>query len=88
MTNLSESLPLARHFYEVRREVLAACGTRITPWYRLSQDERAAAVAEGVMMLEALRRAREEHDFLTAAVTDRVHSRALPDGAGAGAEGV
>ncbi|NEW75448.1 MULTISPECIES: hypothetical protein [Streptomyces] len=57
-------LPLARHYYEIRREVLAACGTQITPWYRLTADERAVAVTEAEIVLEAVRRANEEHAAL------------------------
>ncbi|MFF9157656.1 hypothetical protein ACF1AB_36165 [Streptomyces sp. NPDC014846] len=33
---------------------MAACGTHITPWYRLSSDERSVAVAEAASSGEAL----------------------------------
>lgn len=43
MTTLPITLPLARHYYETRREVLAAGGEHVTPWYRLAPDEYAVA---------------------------------------------
>lgn len=64
MTIMPGSLPLARHYYETRREVLAACGTQITPWYQLTADERGVAVAEAAIIVEAVRRANEEQTML------------------------
>ncbi|RLU86214.1 hypothetical protein CTZ27_24870 [Streptomyces griseocarneus] len=61
--------PLARHYHETRREFLAACGTQITPWYRLTSDERSVSVAEAAIILEAVRRASEEHDALQPTIT-------------------
>ncbi|MFK0294308.1 hypothetical protein ACIQU6_28080 [Streptomyces sp. NPDC090442] len=57
-------LPLARHYYETRREILASCGATATPWFRLTPDERAVAVAEAEIILEALRRAHREQDIV------------------------
>lgn len=72
MTTMPSSLSLARHYYEARREVLAAAGTRITPWYRLNADERAVAVAEAAIIQEAIRRANEEHATLLDGITARL----------------
>uniref|UniRef100_UPI0011808B6E hypothetical protein n=1 Tax=Streptomyces sp. NRRL B-24572 TaxID=1962156 RepID=UPI0011808B6E len=60
MTNTLPPLALARHFYETRREVLGTAGLRTKPWFRLTDDERAAAVAEASLITEALRRAETE----------------------------
>ncbi|MFJ9618822.1 hypothetical protein [Streptomyces noursei] len=64
MTTTPSLLPLARHYRETRREVLAACGTAATPWYRLTPDERAVAVDEAEIVLEAVHRANAEHTVL------------------------
>ncbi|MCZ1014421.1 hypothetical protein [Streptomyces noursei] len=64
MTTMPGLLPLARHYYETRREVLAAAGAQTTPWYRLTADELGVAVAEARIILEAVRRANEEHAVL------------------------
>lgn len=69
MTTMPGLLPLARHYYETRRELLVAAGTESTPWYRLSADELAVAVAEARIILEAVRRANDEHHVLLGAAT-------------------
>ncbi|MEV8388875.1 MULTISPECIES: hypothetical protein [unclassified Streptomyces] len=69
MTTMPGSLPLARHYYETRREVLATFGTQMTPWYRLTAEERDVAVAEAAISVEAVRRANEERASLQAAFT-------------------
>ncbi|MFJ9416676.1 hypothetical protein ACIRPT_21140 [Streptomyces sp. NPDC101227] len=66
------TLPLARHYYETRREVLAAAGTHIAPWYRLTPDERSVAVAEAAIILEAIRRTNDERNTLLGLVVDPV----------------
>ncbi|WP_030780787.1 hypothetical protein [Streptomyces sp. NRRL S-920] len=73
------TLPLARHYYETRREVLAAGGEHVTPWYRLTPDERAVAVTEAVIILEAVRRANAEHAALLGVALDDADSTAGPD---------
>ncbi|MFI1201665.1 hypothetical protein ACH4VR_19800 [Streptomyces sp. NPDC020883] len=67
---MPSSLPLARHYYETRREILAACGTAVTPWYRLTPEERSVAVAEAEIILEAVRRAHREQDIVTGRLFD------------------
>lgn len=57
---------LARHYYEVRREVLAAAGITVTPWYQLTADDRAVAEAEANIVAVAVQRAIEEQQALTA----------------------
>ncbi|MGC5042445.1 hypothetical protein ACLQ16_03910 [Streptomyces albidoflavus] len=74
MTTMPGTLPLARHYYETRREVLAAAGTHITPWYRLTPDERSVAVAEAAIILEAVRRVNDERTALLGLVVDRLTS--------------
>ncbi|MDI3409276.1 hypothetical protein [Streptomyces cavernicola] len=64
MTTMPGLLPLARHYYETRREVLAAAGAQTTPWYRLNPDELGVAVAETQIIIEALRRANKEQAVL------------------------
>ncbi|WP_370418967.1 hypothetical protein AB8O64_10955 [Streptomyces sp. QH1-20] len=71
MTTMPRPIPLARHYHETRREFLATCGTQITPWYRLTSDERSVAVAEATIILEAVRRANEEHAALLPVITDQ-----------------
>ncbi|MFG2864674.1 hypothetical protein [Streptomyces sioyaensis] len=66
------TMPLARHYYETRREVLAAAGTQVTPWYRLTSDERAVAVAEAAIILEAVRRANDERTALLDPVNEQL----------------
>ncbi|MFG2141890.1 hypothetical protein [Streptomyces sp. NPDC048650] len=68
---MPSALSLARHYYEARREVLAAGGHEATPWYRLSADERAVAIAEAAIIVEAVRRANEEHQALLCALDNR-----------------
>ncbi|MFZ3557160.1 hypothetical protein [Streptomyces sp. BH055] len=65
---LPSPLPLARNYYETRRKVLEAGGTPTTPWYQLGENERAVAVAEAVIILEAIRLATEEEQALQDAV--------------------
>ncbi|MFE0058767.1 hypothetical protein [Streptomyces sp. NPDC059003] len=72
------TLSLARHYYEIRREVLAVAGTQVTPWFQLTRDERDVAVAEAAIILEAVRRANEEHAVLLDAVTSRPPAAAAP----------
>ncbi|WJV44540.1 hypothetical protein [Streptomyces flavofungini] len=67
---MPSTLPLARHYYEARREVLAAAGTQATPWYRITPDERAVAVAEAAIILEAVRRANDKPALLLDLVAD------------------
>ncbi|WP_031102385.1 hypothetical protein [Streptomyces sp. NRRL S-146] len=69
MTTMPGLLPLARHYYETRREVLAAAGVQTTPWYRLAADELGVAVAEAQIILEAVRRANEEHAVLLGGIS-------------------
>ncbi|MGG2460166.1 hypothetical protein ACO0M4_10150 [Streptomyces sp. RGM 3693] len=64
MTTMPGLLPLARHYYETRREFLTAADARTTLWYRLTADELAVAVAEARIILEAVRRAVQEHAVL------------------------
>ncbi len=71
MTTMPHTLPLAQHYYGARREVLAAAGTQATPWYRLSRDDRAAALAEAAIIQEAVYRASAEHAALLAAIKAR-----------------
>lgn len=72
MTIMPSHLSLARHYYEARREVLAAAGTQATPWYRLNADERVVAVAEAAIIQEAIRRASEESAMLLDGITARL----------------
>ncbi|MEU1310992.1 hypothetical protein ABZ419_19180 [Streptomyces cinnamoneus] len=72
MTTMPDTVPLARHYYETRREVLAAGGAQLTPWYQLAPEERAVAVTEAVIIQEAVRRANEEHAVLMAVLTGRL----------------
>ncbi|AKN68720.1 hypothetical protein QR97_01895 [Streptomyces sp. PBH53] len=58
------AISLARHLHETRRELLAHCGTPCAAWYRLSEQERAVAVVEARLVLEALRRADDEQATL------------------------
>ncbi|MFP3991037.1 hypothetical protein U9R90_26925 [Streptomyces sp. E11-3] len=74
MTTMPGLLPLARHYYETRREVLAASGAQTTPWYRLTADELAVAVTEARIILEAVRRANQEHAVLLDGISDRPFS--------------
>lgn len=74
MTTMPSTLSLARHYYETRREVLAAGGHETTPWYRLSADERAVAITESTIIVEAVRRANEEHAALRSALGSRLHA--------------
>ncbi|MYW67187.1 hypothetical protein GTY65_24415 [Streptomyces sp. SID8379] len=67
-TTLPSPVPLARHYYELRRQVLEAGGVTLTPWYQLSENERAVAVTEGVIILEALERATTEQTLMTDAI--------------------
>ncbi|MEU9699513.1 hypothetical protein [Streptomyces sp. NPDC047981] len=64
MTTSMPPLTLARHYYEARREVLGAAGLRTKPWFRLTDDERAVAVAEASLITEALHRAEKERQLL------------------------
>ncbi|MBT2396273.1 hypothetical protein [Streptomyces sp. ISL-100] len=70
MTTMPGLLPLARHYYETRREALAAAGAETTPWYRLKADELGVAVAEARIILEAVRRANDEHAVLLGGIAD------------------
>ncbi|MFE2157060.1 hypothetical protein ACFW9M_04515 [Streptomyces lydicus] len=78
MKTMPNSLSLARHYYEARREVLTAAGMQITPWYRLTQDERAVTVTEAAIIQEALRRAIEERATLLDGVTARLAQDETP----------
>ena len=69
MTTMPSLLPLARHYYETRREVLAAAGVQTTPWYQLTADELGVAVAEARIILEAVGRANEEHAVLLGCIS-------------------
>ncbi|MGI5337718.1 hypothetical protein ACQEVS_10115 [Streptomyces sp. CA-181903] len=69
---MPDTVPLARHYYETRREVLAAGGAQLTPWYRLAPEERAVAVTEAVIIQEAVRRATEEHAVLVTVLGNRL----------------
>lgn len=69
MTTMPGLLPLARHYYETRREVLAAAGAEPTPWYRLTADELGVAVAEAQIIIEAVSRANEEQSVLLDAIS-------------------
>ncbi|MFI1012612.1 hypothetical protein [Streptomyces sp. NPDC020965] len=73
MTTMPGLLPLARHYYEARREVLLAGGRQATPWYLLSSDEHAVAIAEAKIVVEAIRRVDEERAVLLGGA-----DRALP----------
>ncbi|WP_435060238.1 hypothetical protein [Streptomyces sp. bgisy060] len=64
MTTSLPELALARHYFETRREVLAAAGHRTKPWFRLTADERSVAVAEASLIREALRRAEAEQRMI------------------------
>lgn len=78
VTTMPGTLPFARHYYETRREVLAAVGTHITPWHRFAPDERAVAVAEAAIVLEAVRRANEERTALLGLAVDRLATSTVP----------
>ncbi|MGW7521848.1 hypothetical protein ACWGJ2_40410 [Streptomyces sp. NPDC054796] len=82
MMNMPGVMALARHFYETRREVLAAGGAERTPWCRLSEDERAVAVAEAHIVLEAVRRADEEQVALQILIAAQPPTDASPRRAG------
>ncbi|MFD3514861.1 hypothetical protein [Streptomyces sp. NPDC058657] len=69
---------LARHFYETRREILVEGGTEATPWYRLTEDSRAIAVAEAHIVLEAVRRANDEQKALLTVAALRLHESKPP----------
>ncbi|MFI6686644.1 hypothetical protein [Streptomyces sp. NPDC050485] len=88
MTTMPNPLSLARHYYEARREVLAAAGAQATPWYRLNADERAVAIAESTIIQEAIRRANEEHTALLDAIAARLTPADAPQrGAGVTSSG-
>lgn len=76
MTTMPGLLPLARHYYETRRELLTAASTPATPWYRLSADELGVAVAEARIILEAVRRANDEQHVLMGAIASSSHPTA------------
>lgn len=78
MKNMPSSMSLARHYYETRREVLAAGGTEVAPWYRLTADERAVAVAEAAIIREAIRRVHEEHAVLLEGIAARLAAASRP----------
>ncbi|MFJ2745239.1 hypothetical protein ACIO3O_36905 [Streptomyces sp. NPDC087440] len=72
MTTMPPLQVLARHYYETRRLVLEEAGTEVTPWYRLSEEERNVARVEAQIIQEAWRRALEEQDAHTTMMLRKV----------------
>ncbi|MCX4976483.1 hypothetical protein [Streptomyces sp. NBC_00620] len=55
---------LTRHFWEVRRAFMQHAGTTLTPWFRLTADERTAAETEVGLFRQAIRASEEEQGLL------------------------